>query len=345
MRPSRFRQALTLAALAAVGCTTLAACGHSDSARTENGATVLRYLGWSDQVTLPEVAESLGFFDGKVKLDWVGNTISGPQEIQSAATGQVDFGGAFAGAVAKLISAGAPVTAVVNEYGADEKSFTGYYVPDGSGVHSVLDLIGKKVGVNTLGGQNEADLHDALKKAGATLDQIKSVQLVPLPPPNTEDALRKGQIDAAALGGQFQQRALANGGLRPVFTEIDQYGPFNGGPYVFRNDFLAKNPDAVRAFTTGIAKAIEWERTTPRDQAIGKFTQIIQDRHRSGEKTDSLKYWLSVGIPSKGGEISDADFTRWESWLQDTGAIHDKLDPAKFYTNKYNDLVQPKPGS
>lgn len=52
-----------------------------------------------------------------------------------------------------------------------------------------------------------------------------------------------------------------------------------------------------------------------------------------------------MGIPSKGGEISDADFTRWESWLQDTGAIHDKLDPAKFYTNKYNDLVQPKPGS
>ncbi|WP_187703054.1 hypothetical protein [Nocardia yunnanensis] len=69
-----------------------------------------------------------------------------------------------------------------------------------------------------------------MKKGGASLDQIKSVQLVPLPPPNIEDALRKGQIDAAALGGQFQQRALAVGGLRPVFTEITEYGPFRSGP-------------------------------------------------------------------------------------------------------------------
>ncbi|WP_067693202.1 ABC transporter substrate-binding protein [Nocardia jejuensis] len=344
MRSRRFRNALVWSAITAIGCTAVVGCGKSDDVRVENGAAVLRYLGWSDQVTLPEVAEDLGFFDGKVKLEWVGNTISGPQEIQSAATGQVDFGGAFAGAVAKLISAGSPVTAVVNEYGADEKSFIGYYVPEDSAIHSVLDLIGKKVGVNTLGGQNEADIHDALKKAGATLDQIHSVQLVALPPPNTEDALRKGQIDAAALGGQFQQRALAVGGLRPVFTEIDQYGPFNGGPYVFRNDFIDKNPDTVRAFTTGIAKAIEWERTTPRDQVIAKFTQIIEGRHRNGEKTTTLQYWLSVGIPTPHGEISDQDFTRWESWLQDTGAIHGNLDAGKFYTNKFNSLVPQKAG-
>jgi ABC-type nitrate/sulfonate/bicarbonate transport system substrate-binding protein len=67
-------------------------------------------------VTLPELAEDLGYL-GNVKLKWVGNTISGPASIQSAATGATDFGGAFAGAVVKLIEAGAPVTAVINYYG------------------------------------------------------------------------------------------------------------------------------------------------------------------------------------------------------------------------------------
>ncbi|WP_235916144.1 ABC transporter substrate-binding protein [Antrihabitans cavernicola] len=320
----------------AVASAVLTGCGSSQTAESQNGVTTLRYQGWNDQVTIAELAENLGFFDGKVKLDWVGNTISGPQDIQSAATGQTDFGGAFGGAVAKLVSAGAPITAVVNYYGGDDKTFTGYYTPNDSPITKAADLVGKKVGVNTLGGQNEADIHNELKAAGLSLDQIKSVQLVALPPPNTEDALRKGQIDVAALGGQFQQRALANGGLRPVFTELDQYGKFNGGQYVFRNDLIAKNPDAATAFTTGVAKAIEWQKTTPRDQVIDKFTQIINARHRPNEDTSTLKYWLSVGVPSKYGQISDADFKNWESWLQDTGAISGPLDPSKLYTNKFN---------
>ncbi|WP_143690146.1 ABC transporter substrate-binding protein [Williamsia sterculiae] len=313
----------------------LGACGNT-AAADKNGVTTLRYQGWPGQVILPEVADELGFFDGKIKLNWVGNTISGPQDIQSAATGQTDFGGAFAGAVAKLVSSGAPVTAVVNYYGTDDKTIAGFYVPDNSPITKPTDLVGKKIGVNTLGGQLEADIHDQLKKDGLTQEQIKTVQLVALPAPNTEDALRKGQIDAAGLSGQFQQRAVANGGLRAVFTDLALYGPFNGGPYVFRNDLIAKNPDAVRAFTAGIAKAIEWERTTPRDQVIAKFTEIVNKRKRPNEDTSALKYWLSVGIPSKGGLQSDQDFTRWESWLQDTGAVKGSLDASKIYTNKFN---------
>lgn len=337
----RFRAALSIVAAGAAAATLLTACGGSSgTAHTVNGVTALRYLGWTDQVTPPELAESLGFFDGKIKLDWSGNTISGPQEIQTAATGQIDFGGAFAGAVAKLASAGAPITAVVNYYGSDEKSFTGYYALDNSPIRSAADLVGKKVGVNTLGGQNEADIHDALKKAGLTAAQIASVQLIALPPPNIENALRQGQIDIAGLTGQFQQRAVATGGIRPVFTEIDEYGgPINGGPYVFRNDYIAKNPDVVRTFTTGVAKALEWERSTPREAVIAKFADIIDARHRPGEDTSTLKYWLSVGVPARYGELSDTDFTRWQSWLEDTGAIDHTLDPSTFYTNRFNALL------
>ncbi|MGQ4599736.1 ABC transporter substrate-binding protein [Nocardia sp. R6R-6] len=313
----------------------LTACGGG-KVRTSGGVPVLRYQGWPSQVIIPELAEELGFFDGKVKLEWQGNTISGPQDIQSAATGQVDFGGAFGGAVAKLAQSGAPITAVVNYYGADDKTFTGFYVPENSAIKTPKDLLDKKIGVNTLGGQAEADIHTALKRVGLTDQQIKSVQLVALPPPNTEDALRRGQIDVAGLSGQFQQRALANGGLRPVFTDYEQFGPFNGGQYIFRNDFIAKNPDTVRAFVDGVAKAIEWQKTTPREQVIAKFTAIIDKRKRSGEDASSVKYWLSVGVPAAYGQIVDGDFVRWEDWLRDTGAITGSLEPSKFYSNKYN---------
>ncbi|MGZ6831644.1 MAG: ABC transporter substrate-binding protein [Mycobacteriaceae bacterium] len=332
------RPRVLLAALAALAApVALTGCGASEAATSSGGVTTLRYQGWNDQVTLPELADALGYFKGKIKLKWVGNTTSGPQDIQSAATGQTDFGGAFGGAVEKLVSSGAPIKAVINYYGGDRKSFGGYYVLNGSLIKSPKDLIGKKVGVNTLGGQNEADIFNYLRAAGLSEADIKKVELVTLPPPNTEDALRHHQIDVAALSGQFQQLALAHGGIHPLWTEPQQYhGPFDGGQYVFRTDVIQKNPGAVRAFTAGVAKAIEWENTTPRQKVLNEFTKIIDKRHRANENTTSIKYWLSSSVPSKYGVISDQDFALWKNWLTTTGSVKSVPPSSKLYTNEFN---------
>jgi hypothetical protein len=44
-------------------------------------------------------------------------------------TGDIDIGGAFYGAIIKLI---APIKAVVGYYGSDANSFNGYFVKEGS---------------------------------------------------------------------------------------------------------------------------------------------------------------------------------------------------------------------
>lgn len=91
--PSSRRQFLTLLCLSAVAVS----CGSEGGGAAKDQTKTLRYQGWAGSVILPELAEDLGFLED-VKLKWVGNTISGPQDIQSAATGQVDLGGAFNGA-------------------------------------------------------------------------------------------------------------------------------------------------------------------------------------------------------------------------------------------------------
>jgi ABC-type nitrate/sulfonate/bicarbonate transport system substrate-binding protein len=272
-----------------------------------------------------------------VKLQWVGNTTSGPQDIQSAATNQTDFGGAFSGAVVKLIEAGAPVKAVINYYGSDAKSFIGFYARKSAAIRTARDLIGKKIGVNTLGANDEAIIDTYLTKAGLSADEIKQVQLVVLPPNNTEEAIRKGQIDVGALNGILRDHAVAAGDLRSVFSDFDIFGGYNGGQYVLRNDFIAKNPTTAKTFVTGVARAIEWERTTPKSQVIAEFTKIIAARGRN-ESTANLRYWKSVGIAAKGGVVSDKDFTEWSGWLSSSGIIKGKLDPAKYYTNSLNGL-------
>lgn len=321
---------LTLAVSACGGQATAGGAGASDQ------VTTLRYQGSANSVTLPELAADLGYLKN-IKLDWVGNTISGPQDIQSAATDQTDVGGAFTGAVVKLADAGAQITGVVNYYGSDAKTFGGYYVLNDSPIHTARDLIGKKIGVNTLGGQSEAVIHTYLLNNGLSEAEIKQVQLVVLPPNDTEQAVRRGQVDAGALGSVLQDRAVAAGGLRSLFSDFELFGTFPGGQYVFRNDFIAKNPDTVRTFTTGVAKAIEWETKTPREEVIARFTKIIEGRGRS-ESTEALKFWKSVGVPDA-GVIADKHFTLWEGYLKDAGLISGALQPQKYYTNKFNELA------
>ncbi|GAA2047183.1 ABC transporter substrate-binding protein [Catenulispora yoronensis] len=324
--------------LGLVGAAALTA-GCGTSGKGGGKTTKLRYQGSAGSVTLPELAADLGYL-GPVTLQWVGNTTSGPQDIQSAATGQTEFGGAFNGAVAKLRAAGSPITAVISYYGVDKDSYNGYYTLADSSIASAPDLFGKKVGMNTLGAHLEAVLDIYLNRNGVTGDAVKKVEPLVISPINAEQTLRAHQIDVATLGGILRDKALAAGGIKPLFTDYDLLGSFSAGTYVFRNDFIAKNPDTVQAFTTGVAKAIEWTRSTPRDQVIERFTKIIKDRGRN-EDIATLRYFKSFGIAGTGGVIADKEFTTWIDWLEQQGQIPaGKITAASVYTNKFNPFAK-----
>ncbi|QUQ67292.1 ABC transporter substrate-binding protein [Kutzneria sp. CA-103260] len=320
----RRRTFLALAGAAAVST----ACGTASGSATKT----LRYQGSAGSVTLPELAADLGFL-GDVRLDWVGNTISGPQDIQSAATGQTDFGGAFNGAVVKLAAAGAPIKAVIGYYGSDQYAYNGFYVLADSPIRSAADLAARKVGMNTLGAHSEAMLDIYLQRNG--VDAKKAEPLV-VPPINTEQSLRQRQIDVAVLGGILRDKALQTGGIRKLFTDYELLGPFTAGTYVFTDKFLHQNPDTVRAFVTGVGKAIEWSRTTPAAQVVDRMTQIVVKRKRN-EDTSALKYWKSWGVAEKGGRVSEHELSMWLDWLAGRGELANrKVDVSALYTNEFN---------
>jgi ABC-type nitrate/sulfonate/bicarbonate transport system substrate-binding protein len=321
-------------AVAVVVAAALAGCGAKSSAAGRE-VTELRYQGSVGQVTLPELAEDLGYLGG-LKLKWIGNTISGPQDIQAATTGDVDFGGAFNGAIVKLVAAKAPVRAVIGYYGSNEQVFQGFYVLDGSPIRSPRDLIGKRIGVNTLGAHAEAVIKTYLSRNGLTDAEIKQVQLVVVPPANTEQSLRARQIDVAQLSGILRDKALERGGLRTIFTDYELLGTFTGGSYLFRTDFIKRNADTVRAFVTGVAKAIEWTKAQPREVVIARFEEILRKRGRN-EDASALKFWRSYGVAGTGGLITDKEFSTWVDWLTREGELNGKhIEVGQLYTNEFN---------
>ncbi|MCK1599415.1 ABC transporter substrate-binding protein [Bradyrhizobium sp. 164] len=297
--------------------------------------TEIRYQGWVGQVTFIELAEDLGYL-APLKLKWVGNTISGPQDIQAVVTGDIDIGDAFYGAILKLISARAPIKAVVGYYASDANTYQGYYVKDDSPIKTARDLIGKKVAVNTLGAHLEFVLREYLARNGLSASEAKQVTLVAVPPVTGEQALRQGQVEVSTLSGILRDKALERGGIHALFNDTDLFGQFTGGSYVLREKFIKDNPEASRKLVEGVSRAIGWAHTAPAEEVRARFERIIADRKRN-EDGSSIKYWKSTGVAAKGGMISDAEIQVWIDWLVKDGLFKPgQIKASDTYTNAFN---------
>lgn len=320
----------------------LTACSSDDSAKKAGASSqdkVLQYQTNPGLVYPAELAEALGYL-GDIKLEKVSDMIGGPESIQLTATGDIDFGFAFNGAIIKSYAQGVKIKSVVGAYGSDENTFMGFYTLEDSNIKTAKDLIGKKIGVNILGAHAEFAVKQFLRDNGLTEDEIKKVELVVVPATSAEQILRAGQIDVVQLSGIGKERALENGGIRPIFKDIDLFGNFTAGEYFFTEKYIKENPDTVRTFVEGVAKAIEWARTTPREEVIAKFEEIIKARE-GNETTENLKYWKSVGIAEEGGQIAEKEFQVWIDWLVNSGELKEgQVKAEDLYTNEFNPFAK-----
>ena len=297
--------------------------------------TDIRYQGTVGQVVWIELAEHLGYL-APLKAKWVGNTISGPQDVQAVVTNDIDIGGAFNGALVKLIVKRAPVKAVIGYYGVDDNTWTGYYVKNDSNIKTARDLLGKKVAMNTLGAHHDFMVREYLERNKVSDEEAKQVTFVITPPVTGEQALRQGQVEVTTLGGILRDKALERGGIRPLFTDRDLFGNFTAGSYVLRNKFIEQNPKASKHLVGAIAKAIEWAKVTPAAQVRSTFETIIKARGRA-ESADAIQFWKSTGVPSTGGLVLDKDLQTWIDWLVKEDVIKaGQVKPTDLYTNALN---------
>lgn len=316
-----------------VGCSRPASktAEHKDYERL-----VLRYEGSNGVVSMPELAEDLGFL-APVKLEYTGtNLTGGPHSIQSVVSGDLDFGSSFNGAIIKLIAAKAPLRAVLSGYGTDEKTFAGFYTLDSSPIRGARDLIGKKVAMNTLGAHSEFVLKEYLVRGGLSPEEIKQVTMLVLPPVNGEQALRNAQVDLASLSALLRDRANARGPLRTLFSDYEMYGEFNAGSFVMSNKFLAENPKTARKFVQATGAAIDWTRTHSREEVIARMDRILNKRKRN-ETTELIRFWKSVGVSQEHALITDREYQLWIDWLVKDGQLKPgQISPKDIYTNEYN---------
>ncbi|WP_086640698.1 ABC transporter substrate-binding protein [Acetobacter tropicalis] len=310
---------------------TSVSANQKDSGRGDR----LRYQGLAGIILYPELADALGYL-APLKLEWVGNTTSGPQDLQAATTGDTDFGEAFNGAIMKLIVSGAPVKAVLAYGGADKLTSGSIFVRKASSLRAPRDLIGKTIGVNTLMAEHECFIEQYLQANGLTDTEIRSIILVAIPPVVAEQALRHGRVDAVVLSNVFREVALQHNDLLELTTEYALYGAGNTDSIILRNSYMEAWPQSARHFTEATARAISWAQTTPPDHVRTFLISLIKNRKR-GESTLPARYWRSTSVVTRGGYIRPEDFARFQPWYAWRGDTRTATLPADtFYTNTFN---------
>ncbi|MDR0702121.1 MAG: ABC transporter substrate-binding protein [Azoarcus sp.] len=324
-----------------------AACGKDDgaSAPARDGAALetleFRHPGSPGWVTLEELAEDLGYL-APVKLKNIGISTGGPQGIQMVLSGDSDISSqSFTGAIVKVVASGAPVTAVIAAYGTGRNDLGGYYVLEDSPIHGPRDLIGKKIAVNTHGAQMEFMLREYLARGGLSGEEIDSVELIVVPPGSTEQVLRQRQVDVAPF---YFGIGAERGGVRRLFRDYELFGPITVGAYVMSNRFLAEKPNTARHVIGGLARAIEWTKQTPLEEAHARLRGIIEKRRRN-ENPAMVEFWTGLGLEnSPHGLLDDKDFQIWVDWLVKDGQLQPgQVDLRKVYTNAFNPYAQSAP--
>ncbi|MCM2292319.1 ABC transporter substrate-binding protein [Allorhizobium sp. BGMRC 0089] len=290
----------------------------------------LRYLAEPGSISGYEIAEKLGYFKGTgIKFQRVGYANGGPASLFALASGSVDIGSAATSAVINAIANGNDFVAVFPSNGIDKTTESNFYVLNDSPIHTIKDLAGKTIAVNTLGAHLDYTIREAFHSVGLPEN---SARLVVVPGPQLEQVLRSKQVDVTAFGywqKTFEGAALKGGGLRKVFGDTDVLGDIAGGFIVLRRDWIVKHPVAARDFVEQSERAFDYSRThLPETRQL--IADILKER---GENPQIAQYFTGFGLPP-GAKPTPRDLSFWIDIFVREGKL--KPDQLKVDTILYS---------
>lgn len=262
----RIRRWKTGAAVAVAAALAASACGSSSTAgstdttmaggQAGNTAVKVTSIGYCNEIYL-WWAQDKGIFEAHgLDVELVPSQ-GGAAGIAAIMSGAADFSFTNGFTALLSLSQGFPIQFTSGAYEnapAGTPATQGIWVTNDSGINSAQDLVGKKIGVNELGGINMIAAQVWLRGEGV---DPKTVDFVALPMPQLGGAVTGGQIDAASI-------PLANitAEQASVLKSLDDpmqkgLGRVEFAGYLSSDDFMEDHADAAEKFQAAMAESIE----------------------------------------------------------------------------------------
>jgi len=312
------RSSVTISLVAAAGI--LAGCaaeGAPAGSGEESAAPEISFLysPYADYAPF-FLAEDKGYFeDAGVDVELLAKGGTSGETYQLVSTNNVTAGGATWGAgLFNATEAGASLSVIasvsrVPESGPNPAPFV---VAADSGITSVEQVAGKRVGIPGDGGFGVYSVAKALEAGGLDLDDV---ELVNVGPPETGPALVGGSIDAAWSIEPISS-SLESEGIAQEILPIDYHAGTELGALVFSTEYVDAHPDAVVAFTAAYLRAAAelqdggWD-DPANQEIIAKYTELPVETLTS----------LALTEQDPTGEIDWADVHAQEQFFRDRGTL------------------------
>jgi NitT/TauT family transport system substrate-binding protein len=187
-----------------------------------------------------------------------------------------------------------------------------------SSVKSIRDMAGKRVAVTATKTISDLLVMSTLKTNGV---DWKSIQWVETPFPQVNDALAKGNVDAAFVTEPFITSAQKTVGAVPIFdTAVGPTANMPTAGFAANGDFVQKNPRTLAAFQKVMERA-----TIEAKADRGKVEGLLQEYAKIDADTAKLSTLLTFS--------STLDATRIQrvpDLMLEFGVIKDKIDVASM---------------
>jgi len=246
------------------------------------------------------------------------------------ASGRSQLAYADAVAIAQLVAKGAPMKIVSTIYQSNPNAVNALKK---TGIKSIADLKGKKVGVPAGGSQGPMLplllQANGLKEADLTLMNMPVAAMVP--------SLLQGQVDAILgssdayqiqlemQGAELTNFAFADNGVPTVATSIFASG-----------DFIKQNPDVLKKFIAASLQGWSFALDNPA-KAIEHVKAIFPDvnvKLATAELAAITPLFCSGGAKYV-GKAEDAHWVRTQKLLSEVKLLPEGQDPKSYYTNEY----------
>jgi taurine transport system substrate-binding protein len=244
----------------------------------------------------------------------------GGDVIRAMASGDVAIGEVGSAGVATAISQGMDVDLfwILEDIAAAEA----LVARNGSGVNSVADLKGKKVGVPFVSTTHFHLLY-AMELAGL---KRGDVQILNMRPPEIAAAWGRGDLDATFIWDPVLSTVKKNGKVIVTSGELCKKGKCTFDGLIVSKKFAAENPQFMTALVKMIAKADADYRANPKAWTADSAKTAAVAKWSGGKPEDVADAMALYGFPSLAEQAGPA----WLGGGANGGATKALTETAKF---------------
>ena len=294
--------------------------------------------GFKPQANLPfvgaYVAQEKGFFR-ELNLDVDIRHAQSGEHLQLLLAGEVQVATANAAQVIQRASEGLPLVSIAL---VGQKSEQGFAVGANSGINSVKDWAGHKLGYK---GSVPVEFLAIARANGLNPNDVDQVKVSFDP-----RVLSEGQVDILAVFVSNEPGQLERIGYKvKVFDPSDFNIPVLGLTYIASQDGINKDPEALERFLRGALKGIQYA-----SEHVDEAVDIVM-KYAPQENRDQQKFMLTTELARARTPLTNTYGYGWqtrEQWtalakaLTEFQIVTRDVDVTKVYTSQFLERIYSK---